>query len=100
MTPRNKKRTPETRKIEALLRDAFPRTEAYRYNSASIRVRIIDEQFSGKSRTEKEDLVWPLLEQLPEETRADIMIVLMLSPDEIDDSHMNLEFEKPSPSRL
>jgi stress-induced morphogen len=100
MTPRNKKTTPETRKIEALLRGTFPKAEAYRYNSASIRVRIIDDQFAGKTRSEREDLVWPLLEQLPEETRADIMIVLMLSPDEIDDSHMNLEFEKPSPSRL
>jgi hypothetical protein len=93
-------KTPETQQVEAVLRKKFRRTEAYRYNSASIRVRIIDKKFAGKSWSEREGMVFPLIETLPEETQADLMIVLMLAPDEVDDSLMNLEFERPAPSMV
>ena len=36
------KRTPETRTIEDLLRRTFEQADSYRYNSASIRIRVID----------------------------------------------------------
>jgi stress-induced morphogen len=94
------KKTAETKAIENLLRKQFPKTEAYRYNSASIRVRIIDPEFRGKSMTDREAVVLPLIRKLTENTQADIMILLMLAPEEAGESLMNLEFEKPSPSRL
>jgi acid stress-induced BolA-like protein IbaG/YrbA len=96
----HQKKTPETRQIERLLRSKFPRAEAYRYNSASIRVRVIDSRFAGQSRTEREEQVLPLIRQLPEETQADVMILLMLTPDELARSLMNLEFENPTPSMV
>lgn len=92
--------TPETKEIEDLVRPQFPDVLAYRYNSASIRIRIIDERFRGMSRVERDRIVDPLLETLPEETQADITILLLLAPEETDASLMNLEFEHPAPSRL
>jgi stress-induced morphogen len=96
----DKRKTPETRKVEEVLRTRFPKADAYRYNSASIRVRIIDKAFRGKSRTEREDMVFPLIGTLPEDTQADIMILLMLAPEEKGESLMNLEFEDSSSSKL
>ena len=90
-------KTPETRQAEAVLRKKFRRAEAYGYNSASIRVRIIDKRFAGKSRSKRENMVLPLFDELPEETQADLMILLMLTPAEVDESLMNWEFEKPPP---
>ena len=99
-----KKRTDESRKVEEVLRQVFPRTDAYRYNPASIRVRIVDERFEGKSTDKRDTLVEPLLEQLPENLQSDIMSLLMLSPSETSKSLKaelaNLEFEEPSPSIL
>lgn len=98
------KRTKETREIEAAFRVEFPRTDAYRFNSASIRMRVIDERFEGKSIAEREAMVWPLLKRLPKKTRDDILVLLTLAPSELttfnSQSLMNLEFDKPQPSLL
>ncbi len=100
------KKTPETDRIEELLRQHFPHyppdhpPAAYRYNPASIRVRVVDESFRGKSLPDREDLVLPVLRTLPEETQDDITILLLLAPEEIGRSFMNLEFESPTPSLL
>jgi stress-induced morphogen len=99
------KRTHETRKIEEELRKRFPHSDAYRFNSASIRVRIIDDAFEGMSEIEREQMVDPILEQLPDETQADIMLLLTLTKKEATarfgkHSLVNLEFENPSESAL
>jgi acid stress-induced BolA-like protein IbaG/YrbA len=97
-------RTKETRDVEDFLRTVFPRTDAYRYNSASIRIRVIDERFEGKSHVRRDAMVEKLLKQLPPETQGDIVNLLTLSPDELTDLSkggiMNYEFENPSPSIL
>ena len=98
-------RTPETREVERVLRKVFPKTDAYRYNSGSIRVRVVDARFEGKSNEERDQLVEPLLEQLPERTQADIINLITLSPSETKGSASkrslaNEEFEDPSPSML
>lgn len=99
-----KMRTDETRAVEKTLRGAFPQTDAYRYNSASIRVRVIDSRFEGKSIEERDAMVEPLLEELPEKTQADIMNLITLYPNETTESlralMINTEFEDPSPSML
>jgi hypothetical protein len=100
------KRTQETKKIEELLRSQFPGhskkypPKAYRFNRYSIRVRLVDKQFKGMSLSERYKLVDPLIQSLPEETQADITILLILAPDEMDRSAMNIEFETPTPSPL
>ena len=97
-------RTPETRKVEEVVRVKFPKTDAYRFNSASIRVRIIDDRFEGHSREERDAMVEPLLDKLPATTQADIINLLTLTPGEINNpgrrSLSNLEFEDPSDSNL
>jgi hypothetical protein len=97
-------RTAESRQVEDVLRTVFPDTDAYRYNSASIRVRVIDPRFKGKATEERDAMVEPLLEGLPEQIQADIMNLLTLSPIQPTISSRkslaNEEFEDPSPSML
>jgi stress-induced morphogen len=98
-------RTDESRQVEDVLRKVFPNTDAYRFNSASIRVRVIDPQFEGKTTEERDAMIEPLLEQLPEPIQRDIMNLLTLSPSETSSSFnrkslVNLEFEDPSRSML
>jgi stress-induced morphogen len=90
----------ETALIEQKLKPHFSNVEAYRYNVASIRVRVIDSQFQGKSKVDRFDIVSSCLDELPEDIQTDITILLILTPEEIATSPMNVEFEYPSPSRL
>ncbi len=107
MPKKSKQKNAQTREIEKLLRAHFSDyppeypPEAYRYNPASIRVRVVSDRFSGKNRVERSEMVYPILEKnLPEDTWQDITVILLLAPDEVEDSFMNREFEKPTPSRL
>jgi len=72
----------------------------YRQNNVSIRIRIVDPDFADLDRVEREDLVWRLLEGLPDDVRADITMLVLITPDERGTSLANLEFDKPIPSRL
>ena len=102
------KRTEETRNVEDALRNAgFEDVAAYRYNSASIRVRVIDSQFEGLAPEQRDALVEPHLEQLPPRTQADIMTLFTFAPSELKQTPktlrqflLNTEFRDPSPSRL
>ena len=102
------RRTDETRGVERILREAgFERVDAYRYNSASIRVRVVDPRFEGLSTEKRDEMVEPHIEKLPEETQADIMFLLTVAPSELEGDArafkhipMNAEFEDPSPSSL
>src|SRR5438105_3005749 len=98
----DKKQDEATRQIEEHLKSKFPvaQVTAYRQNFASVRVRIIDASFAGQSRIDREEKVFPYLRELPEETREDISVLLLLTPDEAPDSPMNIEFEHPVPSTL
>ena len=101
------KRTPETRMVEDLLRRQFKNTDSYRYNSASIRVRVIDPLFEGMSREQRDSLVEKWLDQLPVETQQDIVTLFTFAPSELSgtpehyrESLINFEFDDPSPSTL
>ena len=102
------KRTSETHDVEETLRNAgFPQVDAYRYNSASIRIRVIDPRFEGLSPEARDAMVEPHLEQLPERTQADIMTLFTFAPAELQQPTKsfrefmnNTEFEDPSPSML
>ena len=113
--PWEAQQTDETRSVvEALNQAGFERSDAYRYNSASIRVRVIDPQFEGLPVEKRHDLVEPALEQLPERTQGDILMLYTFAPSELYDPERpgpqipsswkqylrNAEFEDPSPSIL
>jgi len=72
----------------------------YRQNLASIRVRIIDAEFSGLSQGQRHELIWSYLEPLSEETLSELTILLLLTPSETKRSIANLDFEHPIPSML
>jgi stress-induced morphogen len=101
---KNRRTTAETKRIEELLKKYYPNhprgypPRAYRYNRASIRIRIVDDSFKGKSWSERDDMVDPILRTLPEKTYSDIMILLLLTPSEVRRSGANMEFEHPTPS--
>jgi hypothetical protein len=94
--------------VEDVLRKAgFDQVDAYRYNSASIRIRVIDQRFEGLSPDQRDAMVEPQLEQLPERTQADIMTLFTFAPSELQQTPKtfrefmkNSEFDDPSPSML
>jgi hypothetical protein len=102
------KRTDETRQVEDLLRDAgFEKVDAYRYNAASIRVRVVDSRFERLSLADRDAMVEPYLDQLPERTQADIISLFTFAPSELQEAPktlrefmLNMEFDDPSPSML
>jgi stress-induced morphogen len=73
----------------------------YRQNSASIRVRIVDARFKGLSKGKRHDQVWDFLsEKLPADEIQEISVLLLLAPDEVSGSFLNVDFEDPIPSNL
>jgi hypothetical protein len=100
MPASKRKKRPEIDGIERLLAPQFENVKAYRYNSASIRVRVVDPCFDGLDPARREAKVLKLLKQLPEDVQSDITMLLLLTPDEMSGSLLNLEFEDPSPSML
>jgi stress-induced morphogen len=74
--------------------------ELYRQNSVSIRIRIIDPDFAGINRAERNDKVWKYLDAISDDEQGDISMLVLLTPDETSRSMANLEFEDPVPSLL
>lgn len=72
----------------------------YRQNSVAIRVRIVDPDFTGISREQRHEIIWELLETLPEEIQNHLSTILLLTPDEAKMSFANVEFDDPIPSKL
>ena len=103
-----KRQDTSTRLVYRALREHFPdlsrniEDTVYRYNPASIRVRVIDPRFEGKSFREREQLISGVLSSLPEAVESDITLLLLLTADETRDQTdlMNLEFDDPSRTRL
>ena len=107
MSERKSTKPSETRVIEELLRKHFPDhppaypPKAYRYNSASIRVRVVSARFAGMDWFDRSDLVYDVLKKgVPEDTLLDIMMILPLAPNELADSPANYTFEHPTPSTI
>ena len=105
--PWEAKRTPETRMVEDLLRKHFEQADSYRYNSASIRVRVIDPQFKGMTREKRDAMVEQYLDKLPPEIQRDIVTLFTFAPSELErtpttfrEYMLNTEFDDPSPSML
>ena len=98
------KADPVTKAIAAALQSyaaAHPAAsvEVYRYSPVSVRARIIDSEFRGKSRSERHKTVWPLLYPLDEDTLGDLTLLLLLAPEERE-SMPSREFDDPIPARF
>jgi hypothetical protein len=80
----------------------FPeaKVDVYRYNPACIRVRVVDESFRGLSIQQREEVAESVLRKLPKNARSEITVLLLLPREEMSQSLMNLEFERPTVSRL
>jgi hypothetical protein len=76
---------------------ARAKIDVYRYNSCSIRIRVIDPDFNGLDRVERDNLIWEDLENLDEDTRSQVTMIVLLVPGEEKTSLGNLEFSNPSP---
>ncbi len=74
--------------------------EAYRRNPGSVRIRIIDPDFKGKGVVEREDMVWGILDRLPDDVRGDITMLILEPPEEVANSLSSREFESPTPLLL
>jgi hypothetical protein len=101
----NRRETKETRLIERELKKAFPSADsiaAYRYNSVSIRIRILDSVYKDKNRVEREAMVLPAIRALEQKIQDDITVLLLLTPAEHrrKESMLDLEFDDPMPSKL
>ena len=101
--PWEAKRTTETRMVEDSLRPHFERVDCYRYNSASIRVRVIDSRFEGMPREKRDALVETQLDKLPPDTQRDIVTLFTFAPSELGQTTttfkefmQNAEFDNPS----
>jgi stress-induced morphogen len=73
----------------------------YRHNPGSIRLRVIDRRFQGMTKSRRHADVWEFLAlRVPEDTLADVSLVLTVVPAELKNSFANFEFEDPIPSKL
>jgi stress-induced morphogen len=82
---------------------AHPGADAalYRHNPGSIRLRVIDRRFEGMTKSRRHADVWDFLAtHVPEDTLADVSLVLTVAPAELKNSFANFEFEDPIPSKL
>jgi stress-induced morphogen len=81
---------------------AHPRAviDVFKRNSATIWVRIIDPDFKGMTRYARERVVWPIVESWPEELQEQLVILLLITPEERKRSVMSAEFDDPSPTVL
>jgi len=76
------------------------RITIYRQNPYSVRVRIIDPDFQGMSKADRNDYVWRFFDPLSDESQADVSMLVLLTPSEVKKSFANMEFEDPVPSEL
>jgi len=96
------KETKETRMIEALLKEHFLHfppdypPKAYRADSTTIHVRIVDSSFQHVAWVDRYDAVLPVIRLLPVKTQRDILLLVLFAPDEVQGSGLNYEFEHPS----
>ena len=84
--PWEAKRTEETLMVEARLKEHFERVDSFRYNSASIRVRVIDSHFEAMKREQRDTMVERYLDELPPETQQDIVTLFTFTPSELTQS--------------
>jgi hypothetical protein len=69
----------------------------YRHARFSVWVRVIDPDLAEMGRAERNHYVWDYLDGLSDEEQSDVNSLLLITPDEVDESFGNMEFENPIP---
>lgn len=72
--------------------------DVYRHNNVSVRIRVLDSGFKGISRGQRDDDLWAILRELPDETVQDISLLILLTPAEAKKSFASMEFDDPIPT--
>jgi stress-induced morphogen len=76
-------------------------TALYRQNSGSVRVRIIDDRFRGQSKGQRHDYAWGFIsDRLDQDSREEVSMLILLTPDEVKSSVINSIFDDPIPSHV
>lgn len=70
--------------------------DLYRQSQFNVRLRIIDQDFAGMFTGDRHRLIWNHLHQLAPETSGLVTFMALLTPEEIENSHINYEYENPS----
>ena len=70
--------------------------ELFRFSPTSVRMRIIDPDFRGKSRSERHKTLWAILYPLDEDVLGELTMLLLLTPEERATSTLNRDFEGPA----
>ena len=77
------------------------RADLYRQNSASVRIRVVDERFTDMTRVARHRELWAYLAaRVEEDAMSEVSVLLALAPGEVRDSLGNMDFENPLPSNL
>ncbi len=79
---------------------AKAKIDVFRSNNVSIRIRIIDPDFTGLDLVERDTLIWKFLDELPDEVISEITLLLLFTPKEAKKSFANMDFENPVPLEL
>ena len=74
--------------------------DLYRQNPVSVRVRIVNPDFAGKRKGDRNRIVWTYLDELSDDMQSDISTLILLTPEETKMSFANFEFDDPVPSTL
>jgi len=99
-----KEQTKATRLIYDRFRERFPNLSddinkvVYEYLPRSVRLRIIDEAFAGKSYAERELIVEEVLDALPEDVASSVSLMLLLTPREAKRPGVGMELEFDDPT--
>src|SRR5689334_13282068 len=72
----------------------------YRHGKYSVRIRIVDQEFAGKSKSQRHRDAWPYLAEMSEDTLSDLSTLVLLTPDEKPNSIASLEFDDPVPAAI
>jgi hypothetical protein len=66
--------------------------EVGRSNPASVGLRIIDNDFHGMNRVDRENAIWPLIANLSEEVQSELSMLVLVTQDEKKTSLASLTF--------
>lgn len=67
--------------------------DVLRYSPVSVRVRVVDPDFRGKTRADRHKMLWPHLFAIDEDAREELTMVLLLTPEECETSPANRDFD-------
>lgn len=76
------------------------RIELYRHSIGLIRVRVVDPAFKGLRWGDRDQEIWPLMEQMPLDTLNELDHLVLVTPDEIGTWPVSVAFDNPEPLDL